>query len=87
MSRHPKPPKRETTAPAEKLPPAALEALALEKDYGDAPALHPLTLRVEFGERVALLGHNGSGKSTLLRVLAGLWPHGQGQVVVTPCGC
>lgn len=82
MSRHPKPPKRETTEPAEKLPPAALEALALEKDYGDAPALHPLTLRVEFGQRVALLGHNGSGKTTFLRMAAGLLDPSGGSVTI-----
>lgn len=31
-------------------------------------------------ERVLLEGPSGSGKSTLLRVLAGIWPHAQGQV-------
>ena len=35
-------------------------------------AAAPVTLRVERGERVALLGRNGIGKSTLLRAIAGL---------------
>jgi ABC-type multidrug transport system ATPase subunit len=82
MSRHPKPPKRETTDSGEVLPPAALEAQALEKDYGDAPALHPLTLRIETGQRVALLGHNGSGKTTFLRMAAGLLDPSDGSVTI-----
>ena len=50
----------------------ALRAVDISKDYGDGPALHPLTLSVVPGERVALIGHNGSGKTTFLRIAAGL---------------
>lgn len=42
------------------------------KSYGDHKVLHNISLKIEKGERVALLGANGTGKSTLLRILAGL---------------
>ena len=86
MSRHPKPPHRRNEtdeAPRPNLPPASLESFAIEKDYGDAPALHPLNLRVEHGERVALLGHNGSGKTTFLRMAAGLLEPTSGSVTIS----
>jgi branched-chain amino acid transport system ATP-binding protein len=40
--------------------------------YGKVEALRGLTLRVEEGEIIALLGANGAGKSTTLRVISGL---------------
>ncbi|MEI8322814.1 MAG: ABC transporter ATP-binding protein [Actinomycetes bacterium] len=97
MSRHPQPPHRrneETSAPTSskkkraqepvvQLPPAALEAHNVAKDYGDAPALHPLTLRIEHGQRVALLGHNGSGKTTLMRIASGLLDASSGKVTLS----
>jgi energy-coupling factor transport system ATP-binding protein len=45
---------------------------------GGVPAVRDLSLELDAGEVVALLGASGSGKSTLLRALAGLVPHFHG---------
>ncbi|SDM84546.1 phosphate ABC transporter ATP-binding protein [Polaromonas sp. JS666] len=45
---------------------------AVDVYYGRVQALSGCTLRIQAGERLALVGSNGSGKSTLLRTLNGL---------------
>ena len=46
--------------------------------YGEKPILKNVSLAVEQGELVAILGHNGSGKTTLLRCIQRLsYPHGR----------
>jgi len=52
--------------------------------FGGAPLFHDLSLVVQPGDRVALVGRNGSGKSTLMKVMAGLVEPDRGDRVVTP---
>jgi branched-chain amino acid transport system ATP-binding protein len=49
-----------------------LELKNVVSAYGKVEALKGLTLYVEQGESVALLGSNGAGKSTTLRTISGL---------------
>jgi len=50
------------------------------KYFGDFPAVREITLHVEAGACLALLGRNGAGKTTLLRMIAGLSQPSQGDV-------
>ena len=62
--------------------PAALEVRDLVVRYGSFEALRGVSVRVERGEVVVLLGANGAGKSTLFRAISGLAPAAAGSVVL-----
>ena len=51
--------------------PALLELSDVTARYGQVVALHGVSLTVEDGEIVALLGANGAGKTTTLRAVSG----------------
>lgn len=50
----------------------ALQVSRLTKSYGSDPVLKEVSLELEGGERVALMGPSGSGKSTLLNCIGGI---------------
>ncbi len=67
----------------QKVETTAVDAINVSKSYGDAPALAPISLRVENGERIAIIGHNGSGKTTFIKVLTGLLDATDGTVTIS----
>ncbi|HKK85323.1 MAG TPA: ATP-binding cassette domain-containing protein [Roseovarius sp.] len=52
--------------------------------FGGDPVFHDLSLVMQPGDRVALVGRNGSGKSTLMKVMAGLVEADAGDRVISP---
>ena len=50
--------------------------------YGDSYVLHGLSLELEAGQIIAILGRNGMGKTTLIRSVAGLTPPRRGDILL-----
>ena len=60
---------------------ALLEVAEIRARYGNIEALRGVSLEVQEGEVVTLIGSNGAGKSTTLRSISGLTPATRGKVV------
>ena len=58
----------------------ALEVEAIHTYYGESHVLHGISLRVDPGEVLAILGRNGMGKTTLVRSIVGFTPPRAGHV-------
>src|SRR5204863_10056677 len=61
--------------------PVFLEVDALTKRFGGLVAVSVVSLQIQEGEIVGILGPNGSGKTTLVNLLAGLLVPTSGRVV------
>lgn len=71
----------QSTSPVTTIVPAALEVSALSVRYGKAiSALTDVSIRVDAGEVVTLMGLNGAGKSTIVRAVTGLLPANRGTI-------
>ncbi len=57
-----------------------LDVRGIDVFYGDFQALFGVSLRIDAGEVVAVIGANGAGKSTLLRSIAGLMHPRRGEI-------
>jgi ABC-type polysaccharide/polyol phosphate transport system ATPase subunit len=54
-----------------------------ERDRITVKALRDISLTLNEGDRLALVGHNGAGKSTLLKTIAGVYQPVQGRVLIS----
>jgi simple sugar transport system ATP-binding protein len=59
-----------------------IEMRGVGKTYGAIRALRGIDLRVGAGEVTCVLGDNGAGKSTLIKIMSGLHPHTEGELLV-----
>ncbi len=60
-----------------------LSAERISKNYGMKQLLQDVSLYLNKGDRIGLIGINGTGKSTLLKILAGMEPSDQGAVAMS----
>ncbi|MGA2289467.1 ATP-binding cassette domain-containing protein [Bradyrhizobium sp.] len=61
---------------------ALLEVRNVSKSFGAIHAVNDISLSIEPGEVVGLMGDNGAGKSTLVKLIAGNFPPTDGEVLV-----
>jgi simple sugar transport system ATP-binding protein len=61
---------------------AILELTNISKHFGAIQALNEVTLSIDRGEVVGLMGDNGAGKSTLVKVIAGNFPASHGTMKI-----
>jgi simple sugar transport system ATP-binding protein len=59
-----------------------LELRSISKNFGAIQAVSDVSLTIEPGEVVGLMGDNGAGKSTLVKMIAGNFPPSQGKIAI-----
>jgi branched-chain amino acid transport system ATP-binding protein len=60
----------------------SIEVSGVDAGYGPVRVLHDVSIRVEDGETVVLLGSNGNGKSTLIKCITGIVTPSRGRVAL-----
>jgi simple sugar transport system ATP-binding protein len=68
-------------------PLSLLEIRNVAKSFGAIRAVNGISLTVEAGEVVGLMGDNGAGKSTMVKLIAGNFPPTEGEIVVDDKVC
>ena len=77
-----------SNAPATQAPQAEagsaplLEARNVSKYFGSVVAIRDVSLQVNPGEVTCVLGDNGAGKSSLIKILSGVFPPDEGEILV-----
>ena len=61
---------------------ALLEVRGVSKFFGNVIALKDVSVSVGAGEVTCVLGDNGAGKSSFIKILSGVHPHDEGELLV-----
>ena len=61
---------------------AVLELVNIAKHFGAIHALDDVSLQLEAGQTIGLMGDNGAGKSTLVKIVAGNFPPTHGKLLI-----
>ena len=61
----------------------SIEVRNLVKKFGDKAIIDDISFKVNNGEVLAIVGFSGSGKSTVLKLICGLIPHDEGQILTS----
>ncbi|WP_369380283.1 ABC-F family ATP-binding cassette domain-containing protein [Lysinibacillus fusiformis] len=59
-----------------------LQLNGISKSYLGEPILSKITMKIERGDRIGLIGVNGAGKSTLLKIITGDLPYDEGDIFI-----
>ncbi len=59
-----------------------LEFKNISKQFSTVKVLHDISFSIDKGKLIALMGENGAGKSTLMKILCGVYPDFQGEVIL-----
>lgn len=63
-------------------PIVSMEGMTYRYEENETATIHQLSLTIETGQKVAILGKSGTGKSTLLKLLAGLITPDEGEILI-----
>ncbi len=72
----------EGTGDVGKAPEIEFRNVGFTYEGGDKPVLKNLNFKIEAGEKIALVGNNGAGKTTIVKLLCGLYPPTEGEILV-----
>ncbi|MEQ8856654.1 sugar ABC transporter ATP-binding protein [Gimesia sp.] len=70
------------SSPATAHPAPLLEVAQISKQFPGVKALRQVSLSLNHGEVLAVIGENGAGKSTLMKILAGVQPPDSGKLLI-----
>ena len=59
-----------------------LEVKNLSFSYGDKKVLDDISFKIDYGEKVIIIGPNGCGKTTLLRIISGYLKADRGEIIL-----